>query len=127
MLEDIDISYDVVQFNGTFVHENIYRQDAGPEVDAAWEALGVGCEWPTFLLTRHLPCCIDLCMLINFHTVRPSIVPDSLAAKSGLTKDHAHRKLQYGGGYPVFVEGLHQLHCLVRQYTLTGYTFTSQS
>jgi hypothetical protein len=44
MLEDIDISYDVVQFNGTFVHENIYRQDAGPEVDAAWEALGVGCE-----------------------------------------------------------------------------------
>jgi hypothetical protein len=44
MLEDIDISYDVVQFNGTFVHENIYRQGAGPEVDAAWEALGVGCE-----------------------------------------------------------------------------------
>jgi hypothetical protein len=44
MLEDIDISYDVVQFNGTFVRENIYRQGAGPEVDAAWEALGVGCE-----------------------------------------------------------------------------------
>jgi len=47
------------------------------------------------------------------------MVPDELAAKSGLTKDHARRKSKYGGGYPVFVEGLHQLHCLVRSNTHT--------
>jgi hypothetical protein len=31
-------------FNGSFLHENEYRQPAGPEVDAAWAALGVDCE-----------------------------------------------------------------------------------
>jgi hypothetical protein len=45
ILDDINISYDIVQFDGRFVKENIYRQKAGPEVDAAWEALGVGCEF----------------------------------------------------------------------------------
>lgn len=66
MLEDIDISYDVVQFNGTFIHENIYRQGAGPEVDAAWEALGVGCELSTFLPTRPSTCRLHVSMLISF-------------------------------------------------------------
>jgi hypothetical protein len=33
-----------VRFNGTFLHENIYRQDAGPAVDAAWDALGINCK-----------------------------------------------------------------------------------
>jgi hypothetical protein len=31
-------------FNGTFLHQNEYRQSAGPEVDAAWAALGVNCK-----------------------------------------------------------------------------------
>jgi Mycotoxin biosynthesis protein UstYa len=42
--EEVDISYDYVQFNGSFYKENIYRQDASPEVDAAWEALGTNCK-----------------------------------------------------------------------------------
>lgn len=46
-------------------------------------------------------------------TVRPVVVSDDLAAKSGLGKNHVRIKDKYGGGYPVFVEGLHQLHCLV--------------
>jgi hypothetical protein len=41
--EEVDISYDRWQFNGSFYKENIYRQDAAPEVDAAWEALGTNC------------------------------------------------------------------------------------
>jgi hypothetical protein len=41
------------------------------------------------------------------------IIPDHIAFKAGLTKDHAHRNPDIGGGYPVFVEGLHHLHCLV--------------
>jgi len=81
------MNFHTTQFNGSSAHENVYRQDAGPEIDAAWEALGVG--------------------------TRPFILPDHLATKSGLTQNHVQVKLKYGGGYPVFVEGLHQLHCLV--------------
>lgn len=44
IMDQLDVNFHVVQFNGSFVHENIYRQDAGPMVDEAWEALGVGCE-----------------------------------------------------------------------------------
>ena len=44
---------------------------------------------------------------------RPVVLTDSVAAKAGLTKDHARIKDENGGGYTVFVEGLHQLHCLV--------------
>ena len=42
--KDVDIRYTPQRFNGSFMHANVYRQDAGPEVDAAWEALGVNCE-----------------------------------------------------------------------------------
>jgi hypothetical protein len=44
LLKQVDLSYETVRFNGTFLNENIYRQPGRPEVDAAWEALGVNCE-----------------------------------------------------------------------------------
>jgi hypothetical protein len=44
-MEDVDISYQLVQFNGSLLKENVFRQSAGPEVDAAWESLGVDCEY----------------------------------------------------------------------------------
>lgn len=44
-MDDVDMNFHTVQFNGTFIHENIYRQNASEEVDAAWEALGVGCKF----------------------------------------------------------------------------------
>jgi hypothetical protein len=44
MLKDIDITYSEWQFDGSFVHENIYRQDPSPEVDEAWEALGISSQ-----------------------------------------------------------------------------------
>jgi hypothetical protein len=47
-MPDVDIKYKVVQFNGSLFKNNIYRQDGGPEVDAAWEALGVDCASVTF-------------------------------------------------------------------------------
>ena len=43
-MDKVDMNFHTVQFNGTFAHENIYRQDAGLEVDKAWEALGIGCK-----------------------------------------------------------------------------------
>lgn len=30
-----------------------------------------------------------------------------------MNTNHARVKEEYGGGIPVFVEGMHQLHCLV--------------
>lgn len=65
---------------------NIYRQNASPEVDAAWEALGA-----------------------NYRSIA---VPASLAAKSGLKADQVKINTKYGGGYPANIEGLHHLHCL---------------
>lgn len=42
---DLDITYHVETFNGSFMNENIYRQKGSPEVDAAWEALGINCKF----------------------------------------------------------------------------------
>lgn len=43
---DVDITYHTEQFNGSLMMENIYRLPGSPEVDAAWEALGVNCGLP---------------------------------------------------------------------------------
>lgn len=43
-MPDVEIKYGIVRFNGSLLKENVYRQNAGPEVDAAWEALGVDCS-----------------------------------------------------------------------------------
>ncbi len=86
ILKDIPLSYSITQFNGSLLKENIYRQPASPEVDAAWKALGV-----------------------NY---RALIVPSSLAQRSGLAADQVKINRKYGGGYPANVEGLHHLHCL---------------
>ncbi|KAI6712442.1 hypothetical protein JHW43_005069 [Diplocarpon mali] len=91
ILSEVDRSYHTVRFNGSFMKENVFRQGAGPEVDAAWESLG-----------------------INYRGIA---VPVSEGAKSGLKHDHVQISPKHGGGFPANVEGLHHLHCLnlVRQ------------
>ncbi|PMD40559.1 hypothetical protein L207DRAFT_544008 [Hyaloscypha variabilis F] len=86
ILDDVPLAYTPTQFNGSLLKENIFRQPASPEVDAAWGTLGV-----------------------NY---RPLIIPSSLAQKSGLAPDQVKINQKYGGGYPANVEGLHHLHCL---------------
>lgn len=86
LLDELPITYTTKTFNGSFMHPNIYRQDAGPEVDSAWEALGVD--------------------------YRSITVPEEKAKEAGLRDDHVKISEKYGGGYPVNVEGLHHLHCL---------------
>ncbi|KAF7187165.1 hypothetical protein HII31_11546 [Pseudocercospora fuligena] len=88
---DLDITYHTQQFNGSFMEENIYRRQGSPEVDAAWEALGV-----------------------NYRAVQ---IPAEVGSQVGLTHNHVQINEKYGGGFPANVEGLHQLHCvnLVRQ------------
>lgn len=44
-MKKVGITYNLHEFNGSLLKENIFRQDASPDVDAAWEALGVNCEY----------------------------------------------------------------------------------
>ena len=44
VVRDVKPNWHTQLFNGSFLHQNIYRQPAGPEVDAAWDALGVNCK-----------------------------------------------------------------------------------
>jgi len=46
ILQDVDINYKPLKFNGSLLKENIYRENASVQVDAAWEALGVNCLSP---------------------------------------------------------------------------------
>ncbi|KAH8881132.1 hypothetical protein GQ53DRAFT_773550 [Thozetella sp. PMI_491] len=86
LFKDVNIKYEVKTFNGSFLAENIYRQPASPEVDEAWNALGID--------------------------NRPVVISASEAAKAGLSSHYYQRSQRYGGGYIVEVEGLHRLHCL---------------
>lgn len=80
------LDYKTVQFNGSLLQRNEFRQDAGPEVDAAWATLGIG--------------------------YRTLVVEESLAIRSGLEADQVKINDKYGGGYPAQVEGLRHLACL---------------
>ena len=107
------MAYRKIDFDGSLMHENIYRQNASAEVDAAWVALGVDCKslgepggcW-------HLP---REWLTSCFAPDRASILPPEQADKAGLTSRHVRLSEKYGGGFPANVEGLHHLHCLVRR------------
>ncbi|KAH8652299.1 hypothetical protein BX600DRAFT_516350 [Xylariales sp. PMI_506] len=86
ILDDVDIKYSMTSFDGRFMNESIYRRPGSPEVDAAWEALGVD--------------------------YRAGIISEEAGLRSGLTHHHVQRSKKYGGGFMVNVEGLHHLHCL---------------
>ncbi|KAG9233624.1 hypothetical protein BJ875DRAFT_463674 [Amylocarpus encephaloides] len=86
LLKDLKIEYHVRQFNGSFLQEEIYRKEASPEVDEAWQSLGV-----------------------DYKSV---VIPSDQAALSGFTEDHTQIRPEHGGGYPANVEGLHHLRCL---------------
>lgn len=109
ILDDVDISYHVQDFDGRFVKESIYRQVGSPEVDAAWEDLGVGCKISSSSF------CFSIMFMI-FKTDRSVLLPASRSQEAGLSSSHAHAREKYSGGYPVYVEGLHQLHCLVGRF-----------
>ncbi|KAK8855421.1 tat pathway signal sequence [Apiospora arundinis] len=86
VLKDVKIKYGMVSFNGSFKAQTLYRQNASPEVDKAWEALGLDS--------------------------RAGVIPLSEGPASGLTQHHVQVSEKYGGGYFVNVEGMHHLHCL---------------
>jgi len=52
LLDEIEINFSTIRFNGSLLKENIFRRPASPEVDAAWSSLGVDC---LFISLPHLP------------------------------------------------------------------------
>ncbi|KAJ5160441.1 uncharacterized protein N7482_007445 [Penicillium canariense] len=86
VIKEVGIEYHLQEFNGWLLKENVFRQDASPEVDAAWESLGV-----------------------KYRAVR---IPPQEAEESDLARDQAKIRDKYGGGYPASIKGLHHLHCL---------------
>jgi hypothetical protein len=106
---DVEITYHTELFNGSFMNENIYRQPGSPEVDAAWEALGVNCESLRATL-RTKRTSAD-----NRIPDRPLSIPYDVGLEVGLRPDQVKLDKKYGGGFPVNVEGLHHLHCAVSQ------------
>ncbi|KAH8129504.1 hypothetical protein ACSS6W_002068 [Trichoderma asperelloides] len=86
LIRDVEIRYTSKEFNGSFMNENIYRQEGSPEVDEAWEDLGVD--------------------------YRAGVISYEDGLASGLGTSFVQRAKKYGGGFLVNVEGLHHLHCL---------------
>lgn len=88
MIDDIDLSYHDVLFNGTFGNDSIFRHDPSPEVDYAWRYIstGVGVARMSKEDFEHAGISLDMARL-----------PEEY----------------YGGGYMGFIEVFHQLHCVV--------------
>ncbi|OLN89047.1 hypothetical protein CCHL11_06007 [Colletotrichum chlorophyti] len=86
ILREVGVKYDWNHFNGSFMKQDIYRKEASPEVDAAWEALGVD--------------------------YRAGVISIEDGLKSGLDMSFVQRAEKHGAGFFVNVEGMHHLHCL---------------
>ncbi|KAJ4173046.1 hypothetical protein NW754_012051 [Fusarium falciforme] len=75
LLDDVAITYKTVEFDGKFMNENVFRRNASPEVDAAWESLGVD--------------------------ARPGVISYEDGIASGLDRSFVQRNPKYGGGFIV--------------------------
>jgi hypothetical protein len=111
VVRDVQPNWHTQLFNGSFLHQNVYRQPAGPEVDAAWDALGVNCKsalWQQYSHGR---------LVLIIGPDRSVVIPEDDAERTGLRNDQVKISQEYGGGFPANVEGLHHLHCLVSSKT----------
>ncbi|KAM3067999.1 hypothetical protein ACMFMF_009366 [Clarireedia jacksonii] len=86
ILDDIKVEYKTTTFNSSLLQLNSYRAEAGLEVDAAWDELGV-----------------------NYRSI---VISKAVAAKSGIRCDHLKMTDAFEGGYLANVEGLQHLQCL---------------
>jgi hypothetical protein len=85
--DHIPVRYHKEKFNSSLTHDSIYASPASPAVDDAWYDLGIRAN----------------------HFVLPETVDPS---PYGIFPWQAKRDPNLGGGYIVFTEALHQLHCL---------------
>lgn len=100
--KDLSMSPVATRFNTTLFGDSEFRQDAGEEVDKAWNALG--------LHTGYL------------------IVDYEDGLKAGLDPTQVRVKEELGGGFIAKPEALHQLHCLnmLRMGLWYNYPYYSQ-
>lgn len=111
LLREVQVRYNWQHFNGTFLEEDVYRREGSPEVDAAWEALGVDCESTT---AANLPSpWDDMCANRGGIADRAGVISIEDGLKSGMDMSFVRRSEKYGAGFFVNVEGMHHLHCLV--------------
>lgn len=59
LVRDVAIRYEGKEFNGSFMNENIFRQVGSPEVDKAWEDLGVNCEYEDTIQSQEMYLTVD--------------------------------------------------------------------
>jgi hypothetical protein len=52
--------------------------------------------------------------MLTFIVDRPSVIPEGDVEKYGLQPGQVKRQASQGGGFIVYVESMHLLHCLVR-------------
>ncbi|KAJ5684647.1 uncharacterized protein N7477_000992 [Penicillium maclennaniae] len=99
VMSEVGITYHLQRSNNPLLKDSVYRQEANPEVDAAWDALGV-----------------------NYRSIRVS--PEE-AAESDFSSDQVKINPSYGGGFPADVEGLRHLQCLnlLRQSLYFNYDY----
>lgn len=119
LLKEVGIKYDFVHYNGSFLEETIYRQRGSPEVDDAWDELGVNC------MICHPDLEFTAIADTSSRTARAGVISREEGLKSGLTDAHVQRADKYGGGFFVNVEGMHHLHCLVRLFPVSNITVLS--
>lgn len=98
------VTYHEQPFNGSFMKKSVFRKDPGPEVDAAWESLGINSLFPLH------EDCARVYWLEKDRVIR--LAPED-AHRAGLASDYVKINEKHGGGYPANIEGFHHLHCLV--------------
>jgi hypothetical protein len=96
------ITYETISFNGSFLNQSSYRQNAGPDTDAAWTALGTDCKLDTHFLST-----------ISDKLDSPIVILETDAPRYGLDKGQVKFAAEQGGGFVANIEVFHHLHCLV--------------
>ena len=88
ILSEVDTSIHVVRFNGSLMKENVFRQVASPEVDAAWESLGVNCKPLSIVRSR------EIRLIIIQIEVFPSLSAMVQSPDSSMTKSRSTRNTE---------------------------------
>jgi hypothetical protein len=110
VLHDISSSFHrqffTQRYDGRFMDENMHCQFGRPEVNEAWNALGLKCTSSSyFSIMRSSTDKVSVDRILR--------IGEEDATEAGFPPNHVHVNPKYGGGFFGHFEGLHHLHCLV--------------
>lgn len=93
VVNEVGVKYNLEFFNGSLLKENIFRQDASPEVDTAWDSLGVNCPLSFFVMTFLLYLIILQIAVSGFLTpMQPSQILEWIKSKLRTNTEEAIRQ-----------------------------------